>query len=449
MSVTNIPSIPYNGGTINLRAKELTSVALSPTKFVNFYLQTNPNLLFAHVVNVTGLEGGEATSVNGPQFAFGAPATNVRAWAVSNTHILALIGNTLRVFEIDENDEITMTSAKLSIGWGVFWGHSVKTSPYSTTYIDTYDDPANMNRGQLLVGYVHKGSLFLALRELNTTRDRSYWHIVKINYDSSTNTLTSRATVTNIEGGGYYYKDPIASYYTFSDIRFKSIPGSDNFLVTIVNNGEQADYTRQQNSPYLYAAKVINNDGYIIRDLNVASNRGAQSWNGTDVPPVMDMVAMSDNMFIGLIDGGRMRVHAGSTQHAPSSSQGSVTGSFSGTAFPFAQTARGSLITHAEAINGSYFLMVLTAPVAKESQTTNMRMMDQYYRIVRFVDADFSEIIESSIVLEDNFLGKAVNFDQQLLQRLGEYTFLFKSKASASETDPRITLRTIFGGDSQ
>lgn len=426
MSVTNINTIPYNGGTIALHGVDITSVALSATKFVHFYAQATPNLIYAHVVNTTGLEGGTASSTNGPQFAFGASSTRIRAWKIAEGRLMVLIGSEMRVMEIAGDDTITMKAAKLTAtDLGVQpqqWENSTGSSAFATDVL------AGMSVGTYFKAISVVDNQLIAV--VRSQRIMTIAQIFAINYNASTDVLTKAngASIT-IDNNGY--KTP-----SF-DFLFAKIPSSSNVVVYTVgtpNANFNYAYTNGV-KPILQQAAIFNpTAGNFVRTFSVTGGEN-----------VTAIIATSETQLIGFVDGAAFKVHSGSTAATSSSLNAGGTGSW-GSAVTFSTTGTNRVCTHAEMLNDSYILTTISDEVAPTVNGYSVRLGKQYMRIVRFVDTTFAEVIEANQNIAQSELGTPLNCDMPMVEKVGQYTFVFKSKANATVTDTKINLRSIFGG---
>ena len=427
MSVTTINTIPYNGGTIALHGSDITSVALTNTKFVQFYAQNNPAIVYAHVVNTTGLEGGTATSTNGPQFAFGAAIARIRAWKIASNRLVVLIGNDLRVLEIAADDTIAMKAAKLTAA-DLGSLQSMLTENMIDSSNAVADAADGMNAGSYFKAFsANDNQLVIAMRSLRYGGAT----IQTITYNPSTDVFTKSSAVN----ADFTYNNNFNPSY---DLIFAKIPSSTNILVYTVGTIAQNAYGYVKGvKPLLQQAAVYNpTSATFIRLFNVA--------NGRDVTGI---AALSDTQLIGFVDGSSYRIHTGSTavNVTTSTSTGGGTGSF-GNAVTFSSTGGNRVCTHAEMISDSYILTTISEPVTTAVNGYSTRAGKQYLRIIRYVDSSFMEVIQSNQDIALSELGVPLNMEMPMVEKVGQYTFVFKSKANSTITDTKINLRSIFGG---
>lgn len=428
MSVTTINTIPYNGGTIALHGSDITSVALTNTKFVQFYAQNSPAIVYAHVVNTTGLEGGTATSTNGPQFAFGAAVSRIRAYKIATNRLMVLIGNELRVLEVAADDTITMKAAKLTAS-DLPNLPSMITENMIDSGTSAFDVVDAMNAGSYVKAFsANENQLVIAIRSLRYGGASLY----TVTYNPSTDVLTKgAASAVDLPYNNNFYQS--------FDLIFAKIPASTNILVyTVGTSSASNDYCfAKGNKPTLQQAAVYNpSTSSFIRHFNV-------STNGRNVTGI---VALSETQLIGFVDGSSYKVHTGSTAANNSTSLTTGgTGSF-GNAVTFSSTGANRVCTHAEMISDSYILTTISEPVTATVNGYSVRGGKQYLRIIRYVDASFMEVIQANQDIALSELGVPLNMEMPMVEKVGQYTFVFKSKANATITDTKINLRSIFGG---
>ncbi len=439
MSTTVINTIPYNGGALKIANKEIHSVAISATKMVKLYVQENPNLVYAHVVNVTGLEGGTPTFTNGPQAAFGANGVRVRAWKATDTRLFVMMGTEMRVLNIASDDSITITNARLTVlsaNQGL-WADIVSGNTFA------YERPTLMSQGVMFAAHnVANNTLIMASR---STPHTNSFEVSTLFYNEQTDTFTTLGSFTTPSLGNATYSDP------WMEPHFVSIPNSHNtlFYVTGIEAYVTASFARENGQVSVRQGAVLDNQGRVVRHLNMASNTPTFLANNDAQPPISAMCALDETTFIGICDGRSLRVHSGSTTQTPSYSMStnSASGTFGSTVI-FSGNGQLAMPTHAQALNSSYFIVTMTGPIAANSNTQlHLKMQPVYARIIRYVDPSFSEVVPASVKIEDNLLGVPLCPDGAPLERVGEYTLLFKSKTNASLTDTAINIRSIFGGD--
>lgn len=431
MSVTNINSIPYNGGTIALHNVDITSVALSNTKFVHFYAQSTPNLVFAHVVNTSGLEGGTATATNGPQFAFGASYTRIRAWKIASNRIMILIGNEMRVLEVAGDDTISMKAAKLVANdlSSSLQPHQTENSAGGSTFAS--DTLAGMSVGTFFKAVnVVDNQLVVAVRPARASSTLTAFNIT---YNPTTDVLTKGST-GNIYFENNGYRSPSI------DILFAKVPSSSYVIIYTVGtvDGNNTYSSTNGVKPVLQQAGLFNPaTGSFVRVYNTTAANN----------DVTAIVALSESQLIGFIDGASFRVHSGSFTVSASTLNGNSnsTGSW-GSPVTFASNGSNRVCTHAEKISDSYMITTISDPVLASVNGYSVRLGKQYLRIIRFVDTSFAEVIEANQDIALSELGIPLNCDMPMIEKVGQYTFIFKSKADGTVSDTKINLRSIFGG---
>lgn len=432
MSSTAINTIPYNGGTISIMGADICSVSISATKTVVFYAQSNPNVIYAHVVNVTGLEGGTPTAVNGPQFAFGSTAARVRAYRMTATRLFVLMGSELRVIDIDANDNLILRNATNDVlnSTGLWVGAG------TTSNVITFETPANMNQGTTFAAIRLTDDKIL----ISARSAASYTHQFSVlTYDATLDTFTRVSNTAAMSSA-----DNESFSDTYCEMRLAAIPGSANILAYMVTRRGyiNSQLARSTSTQHVELASVIDTNGRFVRNFNLPS---VSAYVQAD-PPVTALVPVSESVLLGVRDGKSLRVHTGSTAVSPTNTNVSKSGSF-GTPVTFASNGEDAIVTHAEMINGDYFIMSMTPALAPTATGLNIGFESQTVRIVRYVDATFSEVVESSQDISANSLGVPLNPDGPKFQRVGEYTFFFPTKTSTQITDTRVSLRSIFGGN--
>lgn len=97
-------------------------------------------------------------------------------------------------------------------------------------------------------------------------------------------------------------------------------------------------------------------------------------------------------------------------------------------------------------ISDSYILTTISEPVTASVNGFSMRAGKQYLRIIRYIDSNLMEVIQSNQDIALSELGVPLNMEMPMVEKVGQYTFVFKSKANTTVTDTKINIRSIFGG---
>lgn len=417
MSTTPIPSIPYNGGTINIVGGEnIFSVALSPTKIVNFYGQKNPNIIYATVVTVDGLEGGSVTSTNGPQYAFGSSDDRVRAWRMSDTRLFVMFGRDLRVMEIGADDEITLKNAILpNFGPTYLWGNML---PNNTLVAESAD-------GMSMGTYI-QAKRFSDTKALFVTRNASQTDARVVTYDAAQDALSASST-RNIYSSGWSGSHSEANL----SLQIADIPGSSNKLVYITRAGDSGyrpTTARNAADVGLDYAAIINDSNSIVRTLGGIPR--SSTYNDAN-PNIQRLIPLSETKFIGICDAGRAKIY-------------SETGF--GNVVTFATDGRLSLISDAVMLDDTYFMIAATADVPVTEHGGNATMRENFLRIVRYVDDTFMEVTPFTATLNYS-LGKPLTPDGNVLTKIGPFTVFTNQKTNSVATDASVTIKSIYGGN--
>lgn len=436
MAITTITAIPHNGGTLNLARKDLCSVTLSATKTVNFYAQSNPNLVYAHVVVTAGLNGSvAATSTNGPQFAFGAGGARVRALKLTESRMLVLLGNDLVVMEVASDNTITQKAGVLAgfNGAGALW----QSSPTLTEQSDSF-----------LLGSLISGTRLTDNTAVYFNRSSNYYSLPTmkvVTYNPTTEALTVTNTSPLVNNS--HWNDTQAFNGGHFDFRFSDIPNSTNKLFYIVASNNNTANLRSQQTPYVMSAFVMNQNAQFIRTLSSGGTQNASNYTAS-TQPFHAIVALSDSVFLALQDGKSMRVMTNNVAYAPTTNPpAGATGTFS-SSLPFATSGAQSMVSDVVALNDSYFMLAMTDPVATSyPDAANMKLKQQYLRVVRYVDQNFAEVVSSTENYTANPLGILLNFDGNYgFEKIDATTYVFKSKLNGTATDARINIRSIVAG---
>ena len=450
MATTNITPIPYNGGTLNLaNRKDIATVWLSGSKFVTFYAQSNPNLVYAHVVNTTGLNGGTASASNGPQFAFSASSGRVRAWKLSANRLLVLLGSDLRVMEVDSSDNIVMKNAILANFFAAsIWRGANPTSTNSFS-VETVAE-AHGGAG-ISVQYAAENSVWIAAKisiggnyDTYTTNGNAAYAtsgLSFITYDSTTDVL-SVSRVSNLASAPFTAPPNPGTGQGVDlliDTRFATIPNSNKVLIYCIgcNSSTSSAARGTVLSPRLMWAAVLTPAGTIDYVLTATGNPSS-NWT-SDTPFITAMCAVSETVFLGFTDARSHLVYDRATTEAWSANR--VT---------FAVSGHNMMVTSAQMVDDTYALITFTDPV--ESTTAgssrlsrNFRATNQYYRIVRYVDQTFSEVSPATEDYASFSLGVPMMIDQNQVERISPTTLVSYTKANATATDPKVTIRSIYG----
>ena len=443
MASTTITPIPYGSGTIDLaQQKDITTVFMGNNKFVNFYAQSNPNIVYAHVVNVSGLNGGTASATNGPQFAFPSPAARVRAWRMSDTRLMVLLGNDLRVLEIDGQDNIAMRSASLINYCTVpLWRGA--NGAASTSY--TSEILTDIHQGAGLVVHRNTDTSMFVVMKANATPYSSFNSSVSssglfvVTFDPVADTLTSVKTNSLSETGfpQPQYGNSSSQGYGIvghAHVRFADIPNSENKLIYMIGaNSGNATITRIARSPYLYWAGVVTPTGQIT----LLPTTGIPTTSYTaDTPHITAVMPLGDNKYLGFTDARSFLYHNG-TQWSSSRTI-------------FASSGAEAFVTGAYAIDDTYFAITFAeAPVNTATgsfrDTLNLLAANQYIRIVRYVDQNFAEVSPATETYTNFSMGVPLNIEGKFMEKIGPNTLAYYTKSSATATDARINIRSIFG----
>lgn len=442
MATINITPIPYNGGTIDLTSRrDLTAVHLGAGKIVVLYGQSNPNMIFAHVVNTAGLNSASPTSANGPQFAFVSTASvgsRVRAWRMSPTRLMVLMGTDLRVLELDGSDNITMRAAA-AVNF-----HSV-SNLWSPLVGSSNDATYDASGGGTITAIAVSTEAVLFGRRPASGGSFTFNRVV---FDPVADTLTiSASLMTGFElptgqNGG-------------SRLRMADVPGSTNKMVyatasyantTAANRG-----TYSPRTGYVY---LVNDQGMYTRNYNITGKMSGNN-NTTDAAgsrQIHFIMPRSESELVGFHDGRSLTFHRGSTPIAvPTSSNISTnrSGEWATGSVTFASTGADSMVTNAIMMDDNHFLITMTAPIPNTEsggaiKSANGTAMVQYFRVGKIIDSNF--IMSNDANYTDNELGEPLNIDQDpLLWKIDNTTYAYLTKADATSNNMQIVVRSIYG----
>lgn len=447
MPTTTITPIPVNSGTLTLKNRsDMTYVHMGAGKFLMFYSQRNPNLVYAYVVNVTGLNTASPVSTNGPQFAFPSSNGNVRAWKMAANRVLVLLGNDLRVIDIDGSDNLTLRAANLPNAYNVnyLWKNSGGVDNSDTNDMGSMITATSLSDNVMMV--FKRGTAFTTQANTNTS-----YYCFKITFDPVADTLTSVSqTSGNIHGA--------VSSSGHSRIIVKDIPNTTEKMITTPGSEGNSSETRNSNTVRLKDVRVMNADGLYTIMLH-PDNNGTMYYSAgmTQVSSagtkysVHFVLPINRTTYIGFHDGCSFLTHTGSTPFASakaSVSPSDGTGSWNNYN-KFSSSGEYTMVNDAILIDQYHALVLLTAPIvptlgggaktAKEASGSS-----NFLRVVRFVDPNFTDVSSQTKVYNSIDLGVALSPDQpNMLHKVDENCFVFLSKKDTTEGNMQVVIKAI------
>lgn len=440
MSTTQITQIPYGGGTLNLaQQKEVTTVYMGNNKFVNLYAQSNPNIVYAHVVTVSGLSGGTASSTTGPQFAFAASAGRVRAWKVAANRLFVLMGNDLRVLETDASDNIVMKNAVLTNYVGVpLWRGANGSNTASTEML------ADAHQGAGFTGHRAADNAMYFVMKIDTTNYMTFGNSTSnsglsfVAYDPQTDAFTSSERIVAFTGTNY----PMGTFTAangvdgMAHVRFADIPNSPNKLMYMVGAASSTINTTRTgaNTPRLFWANVLSPSGSVLKHISMTGNPTTNY--SSETPYITAILPLGDDKFVGFTDSKSFLYHDGNQ--------------WLSNRVIFATSGTEAVVTGAYTIDGTYCAITFSAPVdgavsGSARASKNAIAQNQYLRIVRIVDGSFAEVSPATENYANFSLGVPLNIEGNFIEKIGPNTLAYYTKANGTVTDPRINIRSIFG----
>lgn len=440
MPTTTITPIPYNGGTITLKNRaDMTYVHMGAGKFVMLYSQRAPALTYAYVVNITGLNTATPAAANGPQFAF--PNTNgqVRAWKMAENRILVLLGNDLRVLELDGSDNITMRAAAL-------------TGYYSAAYL--WLNSSGVNNGEIndLGNMIHAHQLrdneMQVFRRGNMATNQmagaTNWFVTKVVFNPTADTLTSSASITTMT--------PPSGQNGYTRLQVKDIPNSTDKIVSVVGADNNASYSRMTSTPRIQDAWVVNDGGLIVRALDYRTAGLIYSGaitNGTAYAAHF-ILPMTATNYLGFVDGASFIRNVNSTPVAPRTNVAVSDLKGEWTNYnKFLTNGENTMVNDAIVIDSSHVMMAISAPVDPSAAGSSKLAREatsktNYLRIIKFVESNFVDVSPQTKTYTSVELGVALCPDQQnWFHKVDTNCYVFLSKSDTTEGNMQVTIKAI------
>lgn len=452
MAVTTLTPIPYNGGSLNITKRDICAVHLDTNRFVTFYAQGNPHIVYGCVMTVDGLKGGVPSVTQGPQFAFSATDFRVRAWRFAPGRLLVLLGNTMRVIDIDEQNNMALKNAALNnilLSQYGLWRCNTSstdltlssdlaaTDIVSGPYLNVHVSQDNV---ALILGRYHSSS---GAKILASNQAYNAGGVHRINYNEETDTLTMTGmswvydtTMENLVGTSTALRD------THYDVKFVAIPNSPNILAYVVAAASGSTSLRGSNTaaaPKVVGGTILTPNGEAVRRIYMTGAPTA-NYGSTGLPPVMALVPVSEQLILGICDAKTLVTW---TPTSPTA------GTWSANRVTFALDGAECVPTFAEMIDDTYFIIAYTDPMpgntATQAEAKNAKAVDHYVRICRYVSPTFVETSPGTATYNAIPLGKSLNFDLPVLSRMDDKTYVHFSKTDVSGTNTQVTIRSIYG----
>lgn len=445
MPTTTVTPIPVNSGTLTLKSRsDMTYVHMGAGKFVMLYSQRNPNLVYAYVVNVTGLNTASPVTTNGPQFAFSSSNGNVRAWKMAANRILVLLGNDLRVIDIDGSDNLTLRAANLPNAYNVnyLWKNSLNLENTDSNDMGSMITATSLSDNVMMV--FKRGNW--QTQGINTP----YYCCFKITFNPATDTLTS---VDQTSGNIY---NTVSNSAGYAKLIVKDIPNSTEKMITVSGCEGNTSESRNSNTLRLKDVRVMNSDGLYTNSLNPDSGIMFYGAGMTQVASsgvryaVHFVLPINRTNYIGFYDGCSFLTHTGSAPFTPKQSVGTgdATGSWS-RYNKFISSGENSVVNDAILIDEYHALVLMTAPIniatgggaklVRESAGNS-----NFLRVIRFVDPNFTDVSSQTRVYNSIDLGVALNPDQpNMLHKVEDNCFVFLSKKDTTEGNMQVVIKAI------
>lgn len=370
-TLTFSPSI-LEGGTLNLLNSDSHICALSDTRFFMLFSQRTPNYTFAVVSDVSNIRSSSPTITNTKQTLL-EPAIlqRCRTWKLSNSRVLALMGNNLRVLEVDSAGNTTFKNAQIaSFHTYTLWG----TQAHAT-----------LGTGENLYGVHIKENTVWFIQRISTT---SAIYFFKVVYNPSTDTLvqTGIAKIADSTTSTHVWRQSI-----------QKIAGTSLYLVYGVGLATSASAGTVQ------AARIYNDEGSLVSTL--------------PTPPTgtKRLVGLGSTRILGLngtITGQTWRMYDGTSWSVDDAI--------------FSLIAHGSVLTDAEALDQSYFMLV-------SAKTTEPGAGSFRFRISRFISSTLgqsSPATNTQLGIEHTVTN--CYFDQPRLIRQDANTFFMFGRGSST-----------------
>lgn len=260
-----------------------------------------------------------------------------------------------------------------------------------------------------------------------------------VSYDPSTDVLTSSFlnSLTNAPFATPTYSSA-SGVDGCAHIKFSDIPNSVNKLMYMVGgNSSTFNNTRtasSSSSPRIIWAVVLSPSGSIVSTVSLTGNPTTNY--SAETPFITTLLPMGDNKYLGFTDARSFLYHDG-TQ-------------WSSNRAIFAASGSEGVVTGAYRIDDTYCAITFCAPIdgtvsGSTRAAKNAIAQNQYLRIVRFVDANFAEVSPATETYANFALGVPLNIEGNFIDKIGTNTLAYYSKASATGTDARINIRSIFG----
>lgn len=443
MPTTTVTPIPVNSGTLTLKNRsDMTYVHMGAGKFLMFYSQRNPNLVYAYVVNVTGLNTASPASTNGPQFAFPSSNGNVRAWKMAANRVLVLLGNDLRVIDIDGSDNLTLRAANLPNAY---------TANYLWKNTSGVENADTNDRGNTIAASALSDNVMMVFKRGTsfTSQNSEYngYYPFRIVFDPVADTLTS----TQINTGNILI-GAVGSSISYSRMSIKDLPGSTDKVVTITSTQDDSTSMRNGRTPRIQDVLVVNSAFSYVRCLN--PNSGSMTYNGpftqNNQYAIHFVLPINSSNYLGFIDGCSTLRHTGSTPFTPKSSYTTTDYSGSwGNYNKYSSSGEFTMVNDAILIDQYHALVLMSAPTAPTLANGVKTAKEapggsNFLRVIRLVDPNFTDVSSQTKVYNSIDLGVALNPDQpNMLHKVDENCFVFLSKKDTTEGNMQVVIKAI------
>lgn len=436
MPTLTINPIPYNGGTIDLRSgRDHTIVHMGGGKFVMFYGQSNPSMIFAHTVNLTDAKSASPKTTFGPQIAFTSGGSRVRAWKLATNRILALFGNDLRVIDIDGDDGLTLRNAQLvNFHVSALWNGVAG------------DELANDYTGNSISASMSvENTVIFARRQASTSTNFFTGRIV---YDPVADSLTSTIV------------DALDLYSSSKShvLRVDNIPNTNGKIIYALtgpgpSNAQRATYTQRCETPI-----QTNELGNIVRAYGTTNSNQSYGYSMNDgMYPLQFVLARANgDELIGFQNARTAQFHTGSPLRSPTHWSGiryQANGQWSTNRIIVSGASSddnyficgGTMIdeNHAAIVSTGQTLLPSALNSAREVYNSPTRA--QKLRIIKIFNRQYGEASDQTKVIETIPLGIPLNPDMgAMLYKIEEGVFAYISKADSTAGSMQLSIKTIY-----